>query len=197
MPTDPGWTSLEIIKLVVSALSPVAVALLGLSLARVSRRVEAVQWANQTVVARRLEIFNRVAPQLNQLYCFGAFVGRWKETTPQQAVALKRDVDETMYANRVLFSDELFVAYQAFTATLFAEFARAHGDAPLRVQVASKWGDRRKLSWWNASSLALFTESNTCQAEDVQNAYGALGEHFRADLYVTHTERPLLANRSS
>ena len=197
MPTDPGWTSLEIVKLIVSALTPVAVALLGLSLARVSRRVEAVQWANQTVVARRLEIFNRVAPALNQLYCFGAFVGRWKETTPRQAVALKRDVDETMYANRVLFSDGLFLAYQAFMATLFAEFGRVHGDAPLRVQVASKSGDRRMLSWWSAEALELFAESDPCLPEDVQNAYQAFGEHFRADLYVTHTERPLLAKRSS
>ena len=196
MPTGPGWTSLEIVKLIVGALTPVAVALLGLSLARVSRRVEAVQWANQTVVVRRLEIFNGVAPQLNQLYCFAAFVGRWKETTPQQAVALKRDLDETMYANRVLFSDELFAAYQDFMATLFAEFARTHGDAPLRAPVASPLGDRRKLSWWTASSLALFAESNPCLPEEVQNAYGVLGEHFRADLCVTHTEQSLLANRS-
>ena len=41
----------------------------------------------------------QVAPKLNQLLCFGTFVGRWKEITPEQATGLKRHLDETMYAS--------------------------------------------------------------------------------------------------
>jgi hypothetical protein len=192
MTPDPGWTSLEIAKLVVGVLTPVAVVGLGFFLARLTRRVEAVQWANQTVVTRRVELFTQVASKLNQLFCFATFVGRWKEIRPDQAVALKRDVDEIMYANRVLFSDELFTAYEAFMATLFHMYAVAGADAPLRVQIATELGDRRKLTWWQDTMNDCFSATTPTTIREVQAAYHALGQRFRVDLYVTHAARPLL-----
>jgi hypothetical protein len=64
----------------------------------------------QTVVTRRLDIFGQLAPGLNQLLCFATFAGGWKEIQPRQAIAIKRQLDETMYSNRVLFSEQLFEA---------------------------------------------------------------------------------------
>src|SRR6516225_5319485 len=103
-----SWTSVQIATLVVEALTPITVAGLGVLFARTSRRIEQVQRANQTVVNRRLDIFGQLAPGLNQLLCFATFVGGWKEIQPKDAIATKRKLDETMYANRVLFSEELF-----------------------------------------------------------------------------------------
>jgi hypothetical protein len=100
-------SSLQIATLAVEALTPLTVAGLGIFVARAGRRIEAVQWANQTVVTRRLDIFAKLAPCLNQLLCFATFVGGWKEIQPTQAIAIKRQLDETMYANKVLFSGEL------------------------------------------------------------------------------------------
>jgi hypothetical protein len=70
MAAGSGPTILDIVSLAVQALTPLAVVGLGFCLARLSRRVEAVQWANQTVVSRRVELFTQVAPKLNQLLCF-------------------------------------------------------------------------------------------------------------------------------
>ena len=80
-----SWTSLEIVTLVVDALTPIAVAGLGVVFARTSRRMEQIQWANQTLVTRRMDIFAQLAPGLNQLLCFATFVGGWKEIQPRQA----------------------------------------------------------------------------------------------------------------
>jgi len=57
--------SVQIVTLIVSALTPITVVVLGVVLARASRRIEQVQWANQTVVTRRLDIFDKLAPGLN------------------------------------------------------------------------------------------------------------------------------------
>ncbi len=102
---DP-WNSVEIVTLVVDALTPITVVVLGVLFTRASRRIEQVQWANQTVVTHRLNVFDKLAPGLNQLLCFATFVGSWKEIDPRKAIAIKRDLDQTMYANKVLFSDE-------------------------------------------------------------------------------------------
>jgi hypothetical protein len=54
---------------------------------------------------------------------------------------------------------------------------------------------RRDLRWWNDSMSRLFT-AEAVSLEDIQAAYDALGEQFRADLYVTHQARPLLTTQS-
>jgi hypothetical protein len=190
-----SWNSVQIATLAVSALTPLTVAGLGYFVARVSRRLEQVRWANQTVVTRRLEIFSEVAPALNQLLCFGTFVGRWKETQPRDAIGLKRKIDEAMYSNRVLFSDSLFDAYREFMATMFAMFATTEADAHLRAPLASQWGDRRNMAWWQDSMTSLFSPDKQVSTDQIQAAYQQLADRFRADLYVTHGTQPILSTQ--
>jgi hypothetical protein len=133
-----------------------------------------------------LEIFAEVAPALNRLLCFGTFVGSWKETAPAQATVLKRKLDETMYANRVIFTDSLFLAYQNFMATIFEMYASVDGDAPFRVPISSELGDRRNMPWWHNTMTALFSAKSPVDRQHVQAAYSELEERFRADLYVAH-----------
>ncbi|HUY47082.1 MAG TPA: hypothetical protein VMV92_15340 [Streptosporangiaceae bacterium] len=187
-----SWTSLQIATLAVDALTPITVAALGVLFARTSRRIEQVQWANQTVVARRLDIFAQLAPGLNQLLCFATFVGGWKEIQPKQAIAIKRQLDETMYANKVLFSEQLFAAYHQFMTTMFAMYATTDADAHLRAPIESRWGNRRNMPWWGDSMTHLFSTVNPASIDDIQAAYNQLARRFRAELYVTHQAQPLL-----
>jgi hypothetical protein len=187
-----SWNSLQIATLAVSALTPLTVAGLGYFVARTGRRLEQLRWANQTVVVRRLEVFAEVAPQLNQLLCFGTFVGRWKEIQPREVIGLKRSLDEAMYSNRVLFSDPLFAAYREFMATMFAMFATTEADAHLRAPIDSQWGDRRNMKWWKDSMTSLFSPDKLVSTDEIQVAYDRLADRFRADLYVTHGMQPIL-----
>jgi hypothetical protein len=190
-----SWSSVQIVTVVVDALTPIVVAGLGFYVAWASRRITQIQWANQTVVTRRLDIFGQLAPGLNQLLCFATFVGGWKEIQPRQAITIKRQLDETMYANRVLFSEQLFQAYHHFMATLFAMYATTGADAHLRAPIKSKWGDRRNLPWWDEESMAsLFTSAEPASLDDIQAAHNQLTERFRAELYVTRQNQPLLPN---
>jgi hypothetical protein len=195
MATDPGSTGMAAVQLAVDALTPLAVVAVGYLLNRRLRQVEQVQWSNQTVVARRLQIFSEVAPKLNRLLCFATFVGLWKEIKPAQVVALKRELDETMYANRLLFSDDLFAGYQAFMATLFAMYASTDADAPLRSPISQAGlGDRRNLPWWEAAMANSFSTGTPATLPEIHAAYDTLSQSFRADLYVTHATNPLLTD---
>jgi hypothetical protein len=190
-----SWNSVQIVTLVVDALTPITVVVLGVLFTRASRRIEQVQWANQTVVTHRLNVFDKLAPGLNQLLCFATFVGGWKEIDPRKAIAIKRELDQIMYANKVLFSDELFAAYHRFMTVLFAMFAATGADARVRAPIESKWGNRRELTWWNDVMGVLFTD-DAVGLEEIQAAYEELSQQFRADLYVTRQARPLLATQS-
>jgi hypothetical protein len=190
-----SWSSVQIVTVIVDAATPITVVVLGVIFARASGKIEQVQWANQTLVTRRLQIFDQLAPGLNQLLCFATFVGGWKEIDPRKAIAIKRDLDQTMYVNKVLFSEELFAAYHQFMTVLFAMFATTGADAKVRAPIESKWGSRRDLSWWDDTMSGRFTDE-AASLEDIQAAYDALSQQFRADLYVTHQGRPLLLTQS-
>jgi hypothetical protein len=179
-----SWTSQQIATLAVDALTPIAVAGVGYFIVRVGRRMEQARWVNQSVVNRRLEIFTQSAPGLNRLLCFATFAGGWTEIQPLQALAIKRELDETMYSNRTLFSDQLFTAYYQFMATMFSAYATRDADARLRVPIASQWGDRRNMPWWEEHTAHLFSPDNLVGIDDIQDAYDQLAQRFRADLYV-------------
>src|SRR6266705_1693191 len=164
-----SWNSVQIVTLVVSALTPITVVVLGVLFSKASRRIEQVQWANQTVVTRRLDVFDKLAPGLNQLLCFGTFVGGWKETDPRKAITIKRDLDQIM-------------------------FATPGADAKVRAPIESKWGNRRDLTWWNDAMSVQFTD-DAVGLDEIQAAYDELSQQFRADLYVTRQARPLLATQ--
>jgi hypothetical protein len=185
------WTSLEVTQLVIDALMPIALLGIGLLVARNTRKLEALRHANQTVVARRLEVFVEVAPKLNKLLCFMAFVGRWKDITPADALTLKREVDEVMFTNRLLFSDALFAEYQRLMTRFFAMYANVDGDALIRARISSDLGDRRHRPWWSPFMAAMFARDDICEPADAQRAYDELSAAFREDLYVTDLTRPL------
>lgn len=186
------WTSLEVAKLVVGAATPVALAVFGVVVARGARRVEGLQAANRSVVEQRVKVFETVAVRLNKLLCFATFVGRWKEISEREAITLKREVDEQMYAHRPLFSAALFEAYEGFMECLFAMYATVDGDALIRCQVTSQWGSRASTPWWDRrDSPSRFTTDRATTAEQAQAAYDRLAAALRDDLYVTALTRPL------
>jgi hypothetical protein len=182
---------LEILKLAVSVVTALAVVVVGYYVTRATKRVEAVQWASQKVIERRLEIFSMVAPKLNRLLCFALFIGTWKDLTPRDVIRLKRETDETMHVNRFLFSGELFDAYLLFTDTLFAHFSSTDRDAPIRADIANRLGDRRRLPWWTPELEGCFAAPPNPSDAEVSSAYHMLGEAFRRDLYVTRRELQL------
>jgi hypothetical protein len=179
----------------VQALTPLAVVGLGILVARTSRRIQGVQDANRTVITRRLDLFSLAAPKLNRLLCFGTFVGTWKEITPGDALKLKRELDEIMYSNRLIFTDNLFQAYHHFMSSLFAMYATPDGDALLRTSVKSSLGDRRSLDWWTNEMPTKFSDPSAASSiSDVHESYERLVAAFRADLYVTTLSKPVIPN---
>ena len=135
-----------------------------------------------------MEVFDQVSAKLNRLLCFATFVGRWKDITPKDAMTLKRDIDEVMYANRLLFSDELFAAYRSFILCLFAVYATVDRDALIRCGISSRWGDRRNQAWWEPGMTNAFCTDRETTPQEAQEAYARLAAAFRADLYVDALE---------
>jgi hypothetical protein len=140
------WNSLEVAKLLVATLAPISVALLGWFISERFKRLDDFQWKNRKVVEKRIEIFDKLAPDLNQLYCYFAWVGNWKELTPPEIIAIKRSLDHGFHVNRYIIGEEVFRAYNAFIALTFEVFTGAGKDARMRTAITGPDGDRRLSS---------------------------------------------------
>src|SRR5215211_4399325 len=106
------WNSLEIAKLAVGALTPIFLFVLGYMVTRAARCVEQAQWASRKLIESRLELYERMAPMLNDLFCFFLLVGHFDEVTPPEALSRKRDLDRIFHAHAPLFSAEFRGTYQ-------------------------------------------------------------------------------------
>lgn len=168
------WNSLEITKVIISALTPLLLFTLGI-LINSSVKTE------DRSIALRSEIYRTIGGDLNDIYCYIAFVGNWKELTPNEVIAKKRAADRTMYTYRPFFSQELFDRYETFMNEAFAPFSEAGKDARIRADIESANGDRRKHSakGWDASWEDRFVHGDrTAQ----QEAYFRLLQQLKADL---------------
>lgn len=129
MLTIAAWSSLEITKVSVSVLTPLAVAGVGYWINRRLKSLESAQWSQQKIIERRIQAYDELAPELNRLFCFFAYVGSWKETTPPEIINLKRTLDRCAHISAPLFDPDFLPIYTGLLDCCFTTFGRWGDDA--------------------------------------------------------------------
>ena len=122
------WNSLEIAKLAVSIIMSVVLAFVGWKISEASKTEE-------RVLQKRMEIYEYVGQRLNTLYQFYFWVGSWKDITPEQVTATKRELDAKVYTYRSFFSDQFFDKYTVLMSKFFRTENRWREDARMRTRI--------------------------------------------------------------
>lgn len=175
------WNWLEVAKLIASLLVPLALAVFGVYIHRVTKQFEHVQWRSQKLIEKRLAIYDDLAPQLNDLLCYFTYVGLWKELNPPEVVALKRVIDKKIYLAAPLFSENFFAACMAFQSLCFATYMGWGRDASLRTRF-----ERRRdamLKDWKVEWEECFS-SEPVEPSQVRDAHRRVMEAFSRDIGV-------------
>ena len=165
-----SWNSLEVAKLAVAVLTPLLLVGLGVVINRAARRVEEAQWAGRKLVERRLELYDSMAPLLNDLYCFFECVGRFREVEPPKAVELKRELDKTFYVNRFLFTPAFSERYDDFMGACFKTFTGSGENAKLLAPVSKQ--ERERGAAWDSTWAALFVPEEELSTSDRESRSG-------------------------
>jgi hypothetical protein len=180
------WSSLEVVKLVVAALTPLAVGLLGLYIKRVGQRIEDNQWSGRKLVEKRLELYDDMAPDLNDLYCCFVLVGDFRAITPPDAIALKRKLDKTFHINRHLFDPEFENRYKAFMELCFITNESVGSTARLRADLDVQRDERGPSHWDTAWEPMLLSPGETGPGRrEIIDAYNGLMHTFADEVGVT------------
>lgn len=150
------WNSLEVAKLVVSAVTPTLLFVFGLIVARASRRVEEATWSNRKVVERRLDLHSSMAPMLNDVYCVTRTIGHFRSIDPDQLLQTKRELDRLFFANEHLFDIAFGATYREFMGACFRAWGDAGQDSKIRIDIDRLRTERGDLSPWNPDWDRLF-----------------------------------------
>jgi hypothetical protein len=104
-----GWTSLEIVKLIVSAATPLIAGIIAWMVARLGIQLERRKAINQELVKKRIQLYDQIGPLLNDIYVAFMFVGHVKDIKLSDVIQRKRQADRIIYVNRPLISKNLFI----------------------------------------------------------------------------------------
>jgi hypothetical protein len=182
------WNSLEITKLVIGTLTPLFLLFLGIWVNRIAKRVETAQWANQKLIEKRIAIYDELAPLINDLYCYYMCVGNYKEFTPLQIIAIKRNLDKKVYIYAPLFSPDFIYSYNKFIHLCFLTYTGVGHDARLRTLIEHPMGgDRKKVSsfpWQTEWDVLFARKEQYSPLEEIDASYKRFMSRFSEELGV-------------
>lgn len=171
----PGADGPDVATIVLTGLVTLVIgtigAILGITIER--RKAE-----SQALVAKRIQIYDDIAPRINAIVCFYSCVGDWKRMAPQDVLAHKRAVDRTMNINHALVSASTLSAHKAFMAEFFQTWIARGQDARLRADLLflqDEWGRQWRRSWTPRISSVQpeDRDSRRALAESQRAAYDA------------------------
>jgi hypothetical protein len=153
--TNP-WNSLEVAKLIASTITPVVVLLVGIWInGAIQKQAEEQEIRNselqrqwdlykqqlnqhsvkeKALIENRVALWNKVAGNLNDIYAFNMYVGKWQEITPEQLLIHKRDTDKIVYSYRPFFSEDFVKAYLAYMKAAYKTYRGWNVDAGIRAK---------------------------------------------------------------
>ena len=170
-PGTKDW--IEIIKLLSSIATPVVVAFIGYKLNGRLKSIDDAQWQSRKIVEKRLELYERIAPGLNSIFCFYMWVGYWKDISPKALIQTKRDLDKTVNIYRHLLSEDFYVKYNDFIHLVFLTYTGAGKDALIKASISGPDGDRRKHSSyaWEENFDELFASRDNPPKSQISKSY--------------------------
>lgn len=171
--------NLKIAFFIVAALAPVIIVLLVIRYNRIIKQVKNNQQANQKLIEKRIEFYDRIGPKLNDLLCFYSYTGNWKELTPFDILRLKKELDKEIHVHAPLFSDDLGEKYLDFMRVCFVSYSGWEH----KEQIKSLYEIRKEhMAAWIDEWIPFFDTKNVVEAIRLKERYDELMACFKRDL---------------
>jgi hypothetical protein len=177
--TEEIWNSLKIVVIIMAIAGPIVIVFLAIRFNRMKKRLLNEHQVNQRLVEKRIELYDRIGPKLNDIFSFFSYTGNWKELSPMDIMNLKRELDKEINTNTPLFSDQLSTKYEAFILLCFV----SHSGWEHQEKIKSLYELRQENnSGWDNDWIPYFDTNNVVNAIILKERYDELMEYFKKEL---------------
>ena len=149
--TEYAWNSLEIAKTLISIATPVIGGIIAFRLSKIEKK----KWTSQRIIEKRLEFYDLVVPDLNDLYCYYHCFGNWKELTPIDIIQKKRKLDKSFNIYLYIFKDSVALnkKYYDFIHKCFNTGTGGDNKGKIKMNLSK----RKMLPNWDSNWDKLFS----------------------------------------
>jgi len=177
--SEQVWTSLKIPIMIIAALAPFVIVFLVIRYNRIIIALKKKHQTNQKIVEKRIEIFDRVAPKLNNILSFFCYSGNWKELSPMDMMKLKRELDQDINTYAPVFSDDLRKKYMGFILLCYV----SHSGWEHKEKIKSLYDLRQEHNpEWKDEWIPFFDTNNVVEAIKIREAHKELKDYFQKEL---------------
>lgn len=177
MPAE--WNSLEMTKLAVPIVSSLILAVVGLQiskdLATFKSAIDRNDKMIDSVVQKRMKLYDEIGTKLNGIFTYYMYIGRWKEMSPEDVIKSKRQLDEIIYTYQPFFSQEFIDIYRKLEEEMFESYTGWGNDAKLRTQALHRdayYSPADKTLSWDPKWSSAFTDKDNTRA--IRETYSKL-----------------------
>lgn len=200
-PDKSVWNSLEIAKLVVPAVMTFLVAAVGykisVDLEESRNQTAEAQHYQNAVIEKRMELYDLIARDVNTLFSYYFYVGKWKEFTPDDILKKLRDMDAVMFSYQPIFSRSFFESYthREEDTGLREEMFKTPGEwgADTKLRTTKAYRAEYAKRWDGDWRQRLTDEDNR---EHICMKYGNFMKALAAELRVSRLtdQQPILVS---
>ena len=171
------WSSLKIPIMIIAALAPIIIVFLVIRYNRIIKALNKKHQTNQRVIEKRIEIYDRIGPKLNDILSFFCYSGNWKDLTPIDMMRLKKELDQDINTNAPLFPDDLSKKYTGFIYLCFV----SHSGWEHKEKIKSLYEIRQEhMVDWNDDWIPYFDTNNVVEAIKFREAHNELKDYFQS-----------------
>jgi hypothetical protein len=186
------WNSLEIVKLLISILTPIVVAFIAYRFSKLTKNIEKIHWTNNKIIEKRIDVYDSIVPKLNDLMCFYCYIGNWKEKDPDSIIDLKRSLDKEIHIYAPLFSQDLVKSYDKFISLCFETFTGWGNDAKIKSLFVRRKENHKK--WKEQWEDRFSKKEKVSDPNNIRTAYFELMDVFKKDLEIFKTGQFLFSD---
>jgi len=180
--TKQIWNSLHIVISVIAVLAPVLIVFLLLRFRRIKKELIHQHQKNQKLIGKRIEIYERIGPKLNDILSFFSYTGNWKELSPPDIMKLKRELDKEITISTPLFSKDLNTKYNSFILLCFVSHSGWEHKEKIKTQYEMR---QEHIADWNSDWIHFFDTNNVVEGIKLKERYDGLMEYFKHEINPT------------
>lgn len=177
--TDQIWESLKIAIIAIAVLAPVIIIFLIIRFNRIKKHLINEFQSTQRLIEKRIEIYDRIGPKLNDILCFMNYTGNWKDLTPLDIMRLKRELDKEMNISAPLFSEDLLKKYNSFMQVCFVSHSGWEHEEKIKSQYVLR---QEQDPNWLEDYIPYFDTNNVVEGIKVKERYDELMAGFKREI---------------
>lgn len=163
-----------------SILIPIMLAVFGVMFHRYRKVVEHSLEHERETFARRFMGYQEVTTLANDIYCFHALVGHFRDISPVEAIQKKRQLEAVVFSNLPLWNDQFCESLTKFLDTCF-ETQRGRGTRIASASDVERHVESREEQW-NESWRECFLDAKQRGSYLAKLHGGSFDGSYRNDL---------------